>query len=132
MGRTASPSSQALRRAAVKSGPPARSRAMRRTMPRACHAVTTCRWSTGFGLAGPGRPDSCAVEMRIWLAGARPRTLPASVVPVAVGTACAVDRVDGGLVWWRAIAAAIVALALQIATNYANDYSDGVRGTDSD
>lgn len=70
--------------------------------------------------------------MNIWVAGARPRTLPAAVVPVAVGTACAVGTVDGGLIWWRAIAAMIVALALQIATNYANDYSDGVRGTDDD
>lgn len=70
--------------------------------------------------------------MNIWVAGARPRTLPAAVVPVAVGTATAVGTVDGGLVWWRAVAAMIVALALQIATNYANDYSDGIRGTDVD
>lgn len=70
--------------------------------------------------------------MNIWVAGARPRTLPAAVVPVAVGTACAVGQVPGGLIWWRAIAAMVVALALQVATNYANDYSDGVRGTDAD
>lgn len=70
--------------------------------------------------------------MNRWVAGARPRTLPAAVVPVAVGTACAVDRVPGGLIWWRAGAAMIVALALQVATNYANDYSDGIRGTDAD
>jgi 1,4-dihydroxy-2-naphthoate polyprenyltransferase len=66
---------------------------------------------------------------RLWVAGARPRTLPASIVPVLVGTACATGRVD--IVWWRAVAAMVVALALQVATNYANDYSDGVRGTDS-
>ncbi|MGI8711482.1 MAG: 1,4-dihydroxy-2-naphthoate polyprenyltransferase [Acidimicrobiales bacterium] len=70
--------------------------------------------------------------MNIWVAGARPRTLPAAVVPVAVGTACAVGRVPGGMIWWRAAAAMVVALALQVATNYANDYSDGVRGTDAD
>ncbi len=70
--------------------------------------------------------------MNKWVAGARPRTLPAAVVPVAVGTACAVDRVGGGLIWWRAGAAMVVALALQVATNYANDYSDGIRGTDAD
>lgn len=70
--------------------------------------------------------------MNIWVAGARPRTLPAAVVPVAVGTACAVGEVPGGLIWWRAAAAMVVALALQIATNYANDYSDGIRGTDAD
>jgi 1,4-dihydroxy-2-naphthoate polyprenyltransferase len=65
----------------------------------------------------------------VWLAGARPRTLPAAVVPVLVGTACAAGRTD--IVAWRALAAGVVALALQVGTNYANDYSDGVRGTDS-
>ena len=70
--------------------------------------------------------------MNVWVAGARPRTLPAAAVPVAVGTACAVGQVDGGLIWWRAVAAMVVALALQVATNYANDYSDGIRGTDAD
>ena len=65
-----------------------------------------------------------------WFAGARPRTLPAAVVPVAVGTAVAASQ--GDLVWWRVAAAAVVALAMQVATNYANDYSDGVRGTDTD
>ncbi len=65
---------------------------------------------------------------RLWLAGARPRTLPAALVPVAVGTAAA--SLDGAVVVWRAAAALVVALALQVATNYANDYSDGVRGTD--
>jgi 1,4-dihydroxy-2-naphthoate octaprenyltransferase len=61
--------------------------------------------------------------------GARPRTLPASVVPVVVGTACAAGVVD--VIAWRAVAAGVVALALQVGTNYANDYSDGVRGTDA-
>ena len=70
--------------------------------------------------------------MNKWVAGARPRTLPAAVVPVAVGTACAAGQVPGGLIWWRAAAAMIVAMALQVATNYANDYSDGIRGTDAD
>lgn len=64
-----------------------------------------------------------------WLAGARIRTLPAAVVPVLVGTAAA-RGVDGDLIAWRAVAAGIVALALQVATNFANDYSDGIRGTD--
>jgi 1,4-dihydroxy-2-naphthoate octaprenyltransferase len=63
-----------------------------------------------------------------WVLGARPRTLPASVVPVVVGTACAAG--GGPIIWWRAGAAGVVALALQVATNYANDYSDGVKGTD--
>lgn len=63
-----------------------------------------------------------------WVLGARPRTLPAAVVPVVVGTACTVG--EGGPVWWRAALALVVALALQVGTNYANDYSDGIRGTD--
>lgn len=66
-----------------------------------------------------------------WVQGARPRTLPAAVVPVAVGTAVVWGGGDA-VIWWRAVAALVVALALQVATNYANDYSDGVRGTDAD
>ena len=65
-----------------------------------------------------------------WVLGARPRTLPAAVVPVAVGAACALGQGEH-IIWWRIIAAAVVALALQIGTNYANDYSDGVKGTDA-
>lgn len=65
--------------------------------------------------------------MKIWIQGARPRTLPAAVVPVAVGTAVVVPDV----VWWRAAVALVVAVALQVGVNYANDYSDGVRGTDA-
>jgi 1,4-dihydroxy-2-naphthoate polyprenyltransferase len=65
-----------------------------------------------------------------WVLGARPRTLPAAVVPVVVGTAAAVG--ESPVVAWRVAAAAVVALALQIGVNYANDYSDGVRGTDAD
>ncbi len=65
--------------------------------------------------------------MNIWIAGARPRTLPAAVVPVAVGTAVAVGD---GVTAWRAVSALVVAVAIQVGTNYANDYQDGVRGTD--
>ena len=66
--------------------------------------------------------------MNRWLAGARPRTLPAAVVPVVVGTAVA--QAGGQVIWWRAGTALVVALALQVGTNYANDYGDGIRGTD--
>jgi 1,4-dihydroxy-2-naphthoate polyprenyltransferase len=64
-----------------------------------------------------------------WVVGARPRTLPASVVPVLVGTGAAAAY--GAAVWWRALLAGAVALSLQVGVNYANDYSDGVRGTDA-
>ena len=65
-----------------------------------------------------------------WVAGARPKTLGAAISPVLVGTGA--GSLDGGLVWTRAAAAAVVALALQIGVNFANDYSDGVRGTDAE
>jgi 1,4-dihydroxy-2-naphthoate octaprenyltransferase len=67
-------------------------------------------------------------EAREWLAGTRPRTLPAAVVPVLIGSGVALgyDRFS----WWRALLALVVALALQVGVNYANDYSDGVRGSD--
>jgi len=67
--------------------------------------------------------------MRVWLRGARPRTLVAAVVPVLVGTAAA--AAERPVVAWRALAALVVALGLQVGANYANDYSDGVRGADS-
>ncbi|MGY1691291.1 1,4-dihydroxy-2-naphthoate polyprenyltransferase [Geodermatophilus sp. SYSU D01105] len=64
-----------------------------------------------------------------WLAGARPRTLPAAVAPVLVGTGAAA-ALDGSRLG-PALLAMVVALALQVAVNYANDYSDGTRGTDA-
>ena len=65
-----------------------------------------------------------------WLEGARPRTLPAAVSPVLAGTGVAayVDQA----VWGKALLAMVVALALQVGVNYANDYSDGIRGTDAE
>ena len=67
----------------------------------------------------------------LWVAGARPRTLGAAVSPVLVGTAAA--HGDGGAIsWGRAALALMVAVGLQIGVNYSNDYSDGVRGTDTD
>ena len=65
-----------------------------------------------------------------WLAGARPRTLPAAISPVLAGTGVATYGDDA--VWWKALLALVVALALQVGVNYANDYSDGIRGTDAD
>jgi 1,4-dihydroxy-2-naphthoate octaprenyltransferase len=63
-----------------------------------------------------------------WIAGARPRTLPAAVAPVLAGTAVALWREEA--VWWKALLALAVSLLLQVGVNYANDYSDGIRGTD--
>lgn len=70
--------------------------------------------------------------MQAWLIGARIRTLPAAVVPVLVGTAVAIAQRPDGASWSapRAALALVVSLALQVGVNYANDYSDGVRGTD--
>ena len=68
-----------------------------------------------------------------WIAGARPRTLPAAAAPVLVGAGAAAHAADLG---WREAGLALlafgVASALQVGVNYANDYSDGVRGTDVD
>jgi 1,4-dihydroxy-2-naphthoate octaprenyltransferase len=66
--------------------------------------------------------------MNKWLLGARPRTLPAAIAPVVVATAL----VGADFNWFRAALALKVAVWLQIGVNFANDYSDGVKGTDAD
>ena len=94
--------------------------------------------------AAPGKPDR-RVALRAapiarsaltatpaqWVEGARPRTLPAAVAPVLVGTGARRGRSTAS---GRAARCSrcVVALALQVAVNYANDYSDGIRGTDAD
>ena len=65
-----------------------------------------------------------------WIEGARPRTLPAAISPVIAGTGAAAYA--DSVVWWRAVLCLVLALILQIGVNYANDYSDGVRGTDDE
>jgi 1,4-dihydroxy-2-naphthoate octaprenyltransferase len=64
--------------------------------------------------------------MNKWIAGARPKTLPAAIAPVAVATALAGNNFDPFLT----LLALLVSLSLQIGVNYANDYSDGIKGTD--
>jgi len=64
--------------------------------------------------------------MNKWIIGARVKTLPAAVAPVLIGTAYATQ-----ISWLNALLAMLVALFLQIAVNYSNDYSDGIKGTDS-
>ena len=64
--------------------------------------------------------------MNVWVEAARPRTLTAAVAPVLVGTSAAEE-----IIVWRAFAALVVALALQVGVNYANDLFDGIRGIDT-
>ena len=63
-----------------------------------------------------------------WVEGARPRTLPNAIAPVIAGTGAAAWL--HAAVWWKALLALVVAVAMIIGVNYANDYSDGIRGTD--
>jgi 1,4-dihydroxy-2-naphthoate octaprenyltransferase len=63
-----------------------------------------------------------------WVAGARVRTLPNSVAPVIVGAGAAAAIAEFN--WWASLLALVVSVALQVGVNYANDYSDGIRGTD--
>ncbi|WP_199431018.1 1,4-dihydroxy-2-naphthoate polyprenyltransferase [Qaidamihabitans albus] len=65
-----------------------------------------------------------------WIEGARPRTLPNAIAPVLAGAGAAAQL--GAFSWWQSLLALLVALALIVGVNYANDYSDGVRGTDTD
>ena len=69
--------------------------------------------------------------MNIWIAGARPRTLAAAIAPVFIGTSLILAE-GQGINWTNALLALGVGLLLQIAVNYSNDYSDGIRGTDAD
>ncbi len=73
------------------------------------------------------------MNLKIWINCARPRTLPAAIAPVLVGAACAranVSSATSSVDWLNIFYALLVSLSLQVAVNYANDYSDGVRGTD--
>jgi 1,4-dihydroxy-2-naphthoate octaprenyltransferase len=72
--------------------------------------------------------DHRVASLAQWIAGARPRTLPNAIAPVIAGTGAAAWL--HAAVWWKALLALAVALALIIGVNFANDYSDGVRGTD--
>src|SRR3954463_14349080 len=75
-----------------------------------------------------------AAAVNVWVEAARPRTLPASAAPVLVGTAAGAMHTGsghGGLVRGGFLLAMVVALAVQVAVNYANDYFDGVRGVDT-
>ena len=66
---------------------------------------------------------------QVWWSALRPATLAASVAPVLVGTAIAVHQ--GGARWWAGLLALMVSIAMQVGVNFANDYSDHVRGADA-
>ncbi len=68
-------------------------------------------------------------KLQIWFLAARPRTLPAAVAPIVVGTGVAVR--EGAFVWWVALLALVTALLLQIAANFANDAIDAKKGSDT-
>src|SRR5271156_931940 len=72
--------------------------------------------------------DRGVASLAQWIAGARPRTLPNAIAPVIAGTGAAAWL--HAAVWWKALLALAVALALIVGVNFANDYSDGIRGTD--
>ncbi|HJQ45391.1 MAG TPA: 1,4-dihydroxy-2-naphthoate polyprenyltransferase [Amycolatopsis sp.] len=65
-----------------------------------------------------------------WIEGARPRTLPNAISPVIAGVGATIGL--DAFVWWQSLLALLVALTLIIGVNFANDYSDGIRGTDED
>lgn len=69
-------------------------------------------------------------KLKIWFLAARPRTLPAAVAPIVVGTAVAVR--EDAFVWWVALLALVTALLLQIAANFANDAIDAKKGSDTE
>ena len=74
--------------------------------------------------------ESGGATLAHWLEGARPRTWPNAFAPVLVGSAAA--GLAGGFVWWQALLALVVAWSFIVGVNYANDYSDGIRGTDDE
>ena len=80
------------------------------------------------GADAGGWKDGRVATVSEWIQGARPRTLPNAIAPVVAGTGAALAL--GPITWWKAVLALLVSLALIIGVNFANDYSDGVRGTD--
>src|SRR6201998_1560120 len=74
--------------------------------------------------------DALVASFAQWISGARPRTLPNAVAPVIAGTGAAAWLHSA--VWWRALLALVVAVTMIVGVNFANDYSDGIRGTDDE
>ena len=87
------------------------------------------------GKQGCREPSDSRQHTRLadWVAGARPRTLPAAAAPILAGVAAGFESVPSPPLWRLVLLPLLclgVALALQVGVNYANDYSDGIRGTD--
>ncbi len=108
-----------------------------RTASRRTQKATPSKPTAGKNRGRSGRPGGRTVAetrpatLGTWIAGARLPTLLLAVAAVAVGTGAASEDLAHPLDHWvRALLALVVALALQIAVNFANDYSDGIRGTD--
>ena len=99
--------------------------------PKSIPARTNAAKSGKPGGRPPGAPKVKKATAGDWIAGARLRTLPLAISPVLLGTATAYVIGDGAFHWVRALLCLAVALGLQVGVNYANDYSDGIRGTDS-
>ena len=93
-------------------------------------AISRCT-NTGYGTP-PCDTEGVPSSLKVWIAGSRPKTLPAAIVPVAVGYALVVARHSDELPnVVNSLLALVVSLALQVGVNFANDYSDGVKGTDA-
>jgi 1,4-dihydroxy-2-naphthoate polyprenyltransferase len=84
----------------------------------------------GSGVTGSPRPSQAPAGMRIWLMAARPRTLPAAIAPVLVGTSLAIEQ--GTFHPVSFVAALLGSIFIQVGTNLANDYSDARRGADTE
>src|SRR5581483_1965355 len=129
-------------RPATSQGELQRRRGRARRPPAALPRRDAALLHDGGGPGGPQRvrgapqarlrqvPEASLARMRLWLMAARPRTLPAAIAPVLVGTAAAVERVDDIRVG-AFVAALVGSIFIQIGTNLANDYSDARRGADT-
>jgi len=103
--------------------------ASRKTPRKPAPKRTAPRGNPAKARVSPAPSKPAPVTARDWIGAARLRTLPLAISPIIVGTGAAI-AVGGGFHWVLALCCLVVAVSLQIAVNFANDYSDGIRGTD--